>query len=310
MIRQAAFERTGHRMLKGNLHAHSTRSDGALAPEDVLRAYAERGYDFLALTDHRRYNYVNYAPQTGIILVPGMEMDRDLPRPGNACRHCYHTVCIGPAEGNGFRQDETFEKAEVADQFEYQTAMLDAIHERGNLTVHCHPGWSNTPAREFEKLRGNFAMEIWNSDCALTCDLDTDALYWDELLRQGIRIFGVAGDDSHEPEHIGRGWILVNAFRDLNSILAALVRGAFYSSCGPEILDFRVEDGVAHLDCSPADRIRFNTDYMPTWIFRSADGAPITHAEIAVDGYMSYIRASVVDADGRKAWSNPIFLRP
>ncbi|MGB3329332.1 MAG: hypothetical protein WBA46_10290, partial [Thermomicrobiales bacterium] len=40
------------RFFKGNLHTHSTRSDGALTPDAVIAAYRERGYDFLVLTDH------------------------------------------------------------------------------------------------------------------------------------------------------------------------------------------------------------------------------------------------------------------
>ena len=37
---------------RGNLHTHSTRSDGALAPDEVCRRYQAEGYDFIALTDH------------------------------------------------------------------------------------------------------------------------------------------------------------------------------------------------------------------------------------------------------------------
>ena len=77
------------------------------------------------------------------------------------------------------------------DQFEYQVH-LDDIHAKKNLTIYCHPEWSSTPARYFEKMQGNFAMEIWNSGCAIEDDMDIDAAYWDELLGQGIRIFGVA----------------------------------------------------------------------------------------------------------------------
>ena len=45
------FDQPG-RFYKGNLHTHSTRSDGTLSPGAVLAAYRERGYDFLSLTDH------------------------------------------------------------------------------------------------------------------------------------------------------------------------------------------------------------------------------------------------------------------
>jgi histidinol phosphatase-like PHP family hydrolase len=47
----APFAASG-RFYKGNLHTHSTRSDGAREPADVCAAYRDAGYDFLALTDH------------------------------------------------------------------------------------------------------------------------------------------------------------------------------------------------------------------------------------------------------------------
>ena len=40
------------RFWRGNLHTHSTLSDGALDPAEVCRRYKEQGYDFIALTDH------------------------------------------------------------------------------------------------------------------------------------------------------------------------------------------------------------------------------------------------------------------
>jgi len=38
---------------KGNLHCHSTVSDGILTPEEVVSVYKRNGWDFLAFTDHR-----------------------------------------------------------------------------------------------------------------------------------------------------------------------------------------------------------------------------------------------------------------
>ena len=53
-----AFSAAG-RFYRGNLHTHSTLSDGTLPPEAVCAHYREAGYDFLALTDHfqRRYGF-------------------------------------------------------------------------------------------------------------------------------------------------------------------------------------------------------------------------------------------------------------
>ena len=41
--------------LKGNLHTHTNLSDGDSEPADVCRYYADRGYDFISITDHSRY---------------------------------------------------------------------------------------------------------------------------------------------------------------------------------------------------------------------------------------------------------------
>lgn len=304
MNRQAAFTGSAP-LLKGALHCHTTRSDGRGTPEEVIKLHADNGYSFMALTDHRIYNYKNYA-DVPMTIIPGMEMDRNFPDQGV---HCFHTVSIGPskADGNGFDQDQRFESGTVKDQFEFQS-VLDYLHENKNMTIYCHPEWSSTPAREFDQLKGNFAMEIWNTGCAQENEMDTNAAYWDELLMQGQRIFGVATDDGHPVHQHCKGWVMVNSENNINAILAALKNGAFYSSCGPEIRDFYVNDeGKAVVECSPCRFIAFCYGRFPTQMYRNADGL-ITRAEFKVPEYFSYIRATMVDEAGRRAWTNPIFL--
>jgi len=46
------FFTTAGKFHRGNLHTHSTNSDGVLPPEEVCRRYQAEGYDFIALTDH------------------------------------------------------------------------------------------------------------------------------------------------------------------------------------------------------------------------------------------------------------------
>ena len=307
MIRQAAFI-DSNKMLKGGLHCHTTRSDGSCTPEEVMILHKENGYDFLAITDHRRYNHVNFAPEIGLTIIPGMEFDNGGSIP---CKHgfrTYHTVCIGPSQedGNGFDHEEILPSAIAPDQQTYQ-AYLDDIHAKKNLTIYCHPEWSSTPARYFEKLKGNFAMEIWNSGCVIDNDMDKDAAYWDELLGQGIRIFGVATDDGHPVYHHCKGWVMVNAENNVNAILKALEKGAFYSSTGPEIYDFYIKDGKAIIECSPVSMIRLHCDCHPTCLVQDPDGKPLTRAEFEITNY-DYVRITVIDEQGRHAWTNPIFL--
>ena len=301
MIRQAAFAGKGS-FLKGNLHCHTTRSDGRATPETVIRQYAAMGYDFLALTDHNRYNYQNFAPETGVLILPGMELDAALPGPGI---HCVHVVSVGPERGNGFAQDQRFRYPAVQRAGEAQ-AMVDDILAAGNLPLYCHPEWSGTPAREIQELKDFSLMEIWNSGCVIENGLDANAAYWDELLCAGRRIYGAATDDGHHLAHNGHGFVRVRAEKNPESILTALAAGAFYASCGPEIEDFFVDDeGIATVICSPASVVRFRHFRVP---YQEVHGSGLTGAQVSVWKGTGYIRAEVVDTQGRRAWTNPIFL--
>ena len=306
MLRQAAFSPNGRPLLKGALHTHTTRSDGRVEPAALLFAYQDQGYAFAALTDHRIYNYQGFG-NTGLTILPGMEMDRNIPEEGFVPPPPVPLAKVSREEGNGFSQDQRFEKGFAEDQLAFQS-VLDMLHENGNLTFYCHPQWSSTPAREFEKLRGNFAMEIWNTGCAYENDSDTNAAYWDELLMQGQVIYGVATDDCHHPEHIGKGFVMVNSENTVSGILRALKNGAFYSSCGPVIHDFFIENGKAVLECSPCRHVVFLYGRAPGRMFRDPEGL-ITRAEFTVPSHYAYLRANVMDAEGRRAWTNPIFLK-
>ena len=306
MIRQSAFE-GNKKLLKGGLHCHTTRSDGKGTPEETMRLHAENGYDFLAITDHRIYNRANYAPDTGLTLIPGIEINSYMDR-GNGVRHL-HVVCLGPDdESNSFENDEKYICDDVADQFEFQR-YLDDVHARGNITFYCHPEWSSTPAKYFDKMVGNFAFEIWNSGGAIDNSQDTNAMYWDELLGEGVRLFGVAVDDGHAMKHHCKGWVMVNAENDVRSILAALSEGKFYSSCGPVIHDFYVnDDGYAVIEADDCQKIWFCSDKHPARQFYMGRNEVINHAELNLKGEYKYVRAVVMDKEGRRAWTNPIFL--
>ena len=309
MKRQQAFIDKEKSFQKGGLHCHTTRSDGVGSPEEVMKFAHEHGFDFLALTDHQIYNHTNYAPETGILLVPGTEHSNILVYSHGF--RCFHTVCVGPSpeDGNGFANDEKLPGTNFQSSEEYQP-WLDEAHGKKNLTILCHPQWSNTSAKYFENQKGNFAMEIWNSGCALAEDCDADAAYWDELLGQGKIIYGVATDDAHVFDHLCKGWVMVKAEKDLNAILTALENGEFYSSCGPEIYDFYVDGDKVVLECSPVARARLHSDMHPNQV-RVDENGNITRAEFTLNhwaGPYDYVRASIVDKDGKQAWTNPIFL--
>ena len=102
---------------------------------------------------------------------------------------------------------------------------------------------------------------------------------------------------------------MVNSENNVSAILNALERGAFYSSCGPEIEDFYVENGVAHVRCSDAAEITLRQLRAVYDVVRPKEGQALNEASFKIRrGGAGYVRAVVKDAQGRRAWSNPIFL--
>jgi hypothetical protein len=72
----------GLRWLAGDLHAHTTHSDGSLGVHELARVAACQGLDFLAVTDHNTVSHHAELPSAsasaGILLVPGQEVTTDL----------------------------------------------------------------------------------------------------------------------------------------------------------------------------------------------------------------------------------------
>ena len=62
---------------KGNLHTHTTHSDGDLSPKEMAARYRDKGYDFLAITDHDRCpegtEWERWLATVPLLLIPGVE---------------------------------------------------------------------------------------------------------------------------------------------------------------------------------------------------------------------------------------------
>lgn len=66
-----------------DLHSHTTASDGALAPRDLVKLAARHGVRVLAVTDHDSVSglpeAIEEAAHHGIEIVPGLEINCDVP---------------------------------------------------------------------------------------------------------------------------------------------------------------------------------------------------------------------------------------
>ncbi|MBR2262926.1 MAG: hypothetical protein IJ917_01045, partial [Firmicutes bacterium] len=72
------IDQNGNTWYKGNLHMHTQVSDGDLPFEEAVALYRKAGYDFLAITDHRKRFGGYIETSEGRILCASEAQDRVL----------------------------------------------------------------------------------------------------------------------------------------------------------------------------------------------------------------------------------------
>lgn len=282
---------------KGNLHTHTTRSDGRVTPEEAIAWYRQRGYDFLALTDH-------WVLTPGIPGTPGRQVGLDfvtlsgaeLDGPG------YHMVALGLTA--------------LPEQAEAQSAeaAARAVSALGGLAIAAHPYWLGQTSADLAGVADIVGLEVFNAVCEVMDRRGQSTVHWDELLSRRRRLWGFAVDDGHFHEDAqGIGYVMVRApSLDEGSILAALRSGAFYSSTGPTIADLRLVQGQDRLSlrvrCSPCRSITFYADQPMHQRHDAPPGATLDEAACPMKPELLYLRVACTDDAGRTAWSNPVYV--
>jgi hypothetical protein len=304
--RPTAFTAPG-RFWRGNLHTHSTRSDGVLDPETVCRRYRDEGYDFIALTDHfiGSYGYpiVDTAPfrTNAFTTIPGAELHSGAMESGEL----WHILAVGlppdfaPSHSPGF--------APVPGQ-ETGPELAARAAAAGAFVAIAHPQWSGLTLADAAAMTAAHAVEIYNHGCAIGSERPDGAAIADLLLARGRRLTLIATDDAHftEPDHFG-GWVMVKALaNDPDALLAALKAGAFYSTQGPDLHDIRLTGDAVEVDCSPCDSVIVQGAGTATQVLH---GQGMTDARIPLARCATspFLRVTVRDGQGRRAWSNPIW---
>lgn len=295
----AAFASPG-RFYRGNIHTHSTRSDGALEPEEVCRLYRDSGYDFLCLSDHfvPKYGFpiVDTAPYrtNSFTTILGAEIHA----PANSHGEVWHILAAGlPADFAQTAADES------------GVALAARARAAGAFVGIAHPAWSGLTIEDGRAMAdAAHAVEIFNNTCLLESSRGDGGYLLDQLLDEGRRLTAYAADDAHFKYDDGfGGWMMVKAeANEREALLAAMKAGLFYSSQGPEIRDFAIEGGEAHVACSPAANVALigRGTRVAHKIGRQQTGAVLPIDKFAGD----WFRLVVTDAAGKSAWSNPVWL--
>jgi hypothetical protein len=260
------------------------------------------GYDFLALTDHfmERYGFpvTDTTPYRteNFTTIFGAELHTGTTELG----HLWHILSVGlPLDFAPYTEGET--GGEVAAR-----AMA-----AGAFVAAAHPAWYGITEADVRSLGDVHAIEIFNGTSADHNDKPDSVYLLDLMLMRGVRMNACATDDTHfnPSRHDSlRGWVHVKSeTNEPESLLSALKIGAYYSSTGPQIVDIVMEGDHVVVQCSPARRV-WVTGY--GYSCSSAEGSGMTQAKLSLKplGESRFFRVTVADAQGGRAWSNPIWL--
>lgn len=133
---------------KGNLHTHTTWSDGMHTPKETAEHYRSQGYDFLALTDHWVYGIHPELNRDDFLLFPGTELDIELPG-----RKDHHLVGFGLPETNRIPEHYTFEEERKNGVLTTAERIIEYFGQRGNVTLYGHPYWSKIDSTDIKYLQ-------------------------------------------------------------------------------------------------------------------------------------------------------------
>jgi hypothetical protein len=298
-VRNLPFAQPG-RFYRGNLHTHSTRSDGRRAPEEVVAAYREAGYDFLALTDHFLPQYDYPITDTRGLRADGFTtlLGAELHAPATEKGDPWHLLAVGlPLDFAPNGSGET------------PAGLAARAAAAGAYVALAHPAWYNLTLDDLLSIEAAAAVEVYNETCAQDNDRGDSWHVCDMLLGRGRRLLACATDDAHFGAREDRfgGWVQVRAEAlEPAALLAALKAGHYYSSQGPTIEHVAIDGDQIEIACSPARAIFVSGARSAN---RRAVGEGITAARLPIEPFVgAYCRVTILDAHGKRAWTNPIWL--
>ena len=254
---------SGTQWYKGNMHTHTTESDGDEDPHKVVSWYRRHGYDFLVLIDHNHLTLLEYGSGRRRfrkpLMVPGEEVSVRI-NGGET-----------PIHINGVGISQVVESIDAGVLVETLQANVDAIVEAGGIASINHPnyGWA-FDHREISRVEGASQLEVFNGHPAVNLfgapGKPSYEEIWDGVLSAGRVIFGVATDDSHNYHDFapwlsnpGRGWVMVQADElAQEAIVDGLASGRFYASTGVTLtrLECSAESIVLEIDQDTTSYIR------------------------------------------------------
>lgn len=302
-MRSLPFDKPG-KWFRGNLHTHTTQSDGLKTPSQVCGVYKRRGYDFVALTDHFLEQYKWTVTDSTPCRCDGFTtiLGAELHAPKTSLGGLWHILAVGlPADFAPAGKNETGPQ------------IADRASRAGAYVAVAHPAWYDLTDQDVLSIKSSRAIEIFNMTCLLHNGKGDSTGYVDRLLSQGHRYHIIATDDAHfSPQR--RDWccfsVMVRSrFLDPRALVDALHAGHFYTSQGPRITDVKYNPRRRRLvvHTSPARTCRISSrGYSTAYVNSSTD-----RSRFDLDMKLfkePYARLTIADRRGHQAWSNPFWF--
>lgn len=296
--------------LRGNLHAHSTRSDGDSDPADVYAHYRDRGYAFAVLSDHntrtdpRRYPGLR---GRGFVMIPGEEITT--------------TAAGKPVHVNAICTQRPIGGGAFATPGEALAWAVARVKAQGAIALVNHPnfGWA-LGSGDLPAAHGAELLEIWSGHPYVHTEGDelrpSHEALWTEMLDRGEPFAAAAVDDMHHlaktaPEPAARsqrGWVEVFGARATEqAICDGLRRGRLYASTGPKLTRLRVGGGLFAITPRGAARIELLGEGGAT--LADVQAAAGKEVRYELRGGERYVRARITGPDGKRAWTQAYFTR-
>lgn len=297
------IDENGKTWYKGNLHTHTTVSDGRKTPEEAIALYKENGYDFLALTDHWKGS-VGKVTEDGMLLLPGCEYNV---HGADVLEGVFHVVAIGEKQPAALdRTDAALGAQEV----------VDAVHAVGGIAILAHPAWSLDTCEQIMALHGFDGVEIYNSVSGLprNCRPYSGEVI-DQIAVRGVVYPCMAADDSHFYENeacYSYIYVQADALTE-EAVLDAIRAGRVMATQGPRfhITKERAENGtdwVVTLTCDPVETVIFYTGSV--WhnqrSLHAENGEGLTCGTFVLRPQDRFVRVEVIDKNGKHGYATPI----
>jgi hypothetical protein len=323
---------------KANLHCHINLSDGELSPQEVKELYKQLGYSIVAYTDHDLFIPHDELNDENFLSLHGMELEITEKDPGktlhmqrktchfcaialdkdNLITPCWHREKYYIGNGKKYKDLCKFDESQPDYNRYYNSYCInDMMHQFKNanfFVTYNHPTWSLETYPQYIQYCGMHAMEIFNGSCIKGGDDDINPRAYDDMLREGKRIFCIGADDNHnfpaDPQYSDSGVaytvIKANSLK-YEDVAQALKNGDFYASMGPEIKELYVEDGNLYIKTSPAVQITLSADIRGTQTVIAKEGETVDEACFKIREEFKYFRLTVIDHRGQRACTNAFF---